>query len=110
MTLRVGIYIYPDVEVLDFAGPYEVFSTASRVTCRKDPAATLPFAVSLLAATREPVRARAGFTVVPDQALADHPPLDVLILPGGVHEPELERPWPRHEPADGGSAGVAGVG
>lgn len=92
MTLRVGIYVYPDVEVLDFAGPYEVFSTASRVAHGRDPAAALPFAVSLVAATREPVRARAGLTVVPDHDLAEHPPLDVLIVPGGVHEPELERP------------------
>jgi transcriptional regulator GlxA family with amidase domain len=91
MTLRVGIYVYPEVEVLDFAGPYEVFSTASRVARRVDPSAAPPFAVALLAAGRDPVRARAGFTVVPDHTLDDHPPLDVLIVPGGVHGPELER-------------------
>lgn len=92
MTLHVGIYVYPEVEVLDFAGPYEVFSTASRVARRLAPASTPPFSASLVAATREPVRARAGFTVVPDHSFGDHPALDVLIVPGGVHEPELERP------------------
>ena len=92
MTLRVGIYVYPEVEVLDFAGPYEVFSTASRVAGRLDPSAAPPFAVALLATARDPVRARAGFMVVPDHTLDDHPPLDVLIVPGGVHGPELERP------------------
>ena len=37
MTKNIGIYIYDDVEVLDFAGPYEVFSTASRVHQRSTP-------------------------------------------------------------------------
>ncbi len=92
MTLRVGIYVYPEVEVLDFAGPYEVFSTAARVARRLRPDSPPPFSPCLVAATLAPVRARAGFTVVPDHALDTHPPLDVLIVPGGVHEPELERP------------------
>ncbi len=92
MTLRVGIYLYPEVEVLDFAGPFEVFSTASRVARRLDPSAAPPFSVVLLATARGPLRARGGFTVVPDHAIAEHPPLDVLLVPGGVHEPELARP------------------
>ncbi len=103
MTVHVGIYVYPEVEVLDFAGPYEVFSTASRVACRLQPTAEPPFSVALLAAARAPVRGRAGFTVVPDHGLADHPPLDVLVVPGGVHEPELARPegiaWLRRQAA-----------
>jgi transcriptional regulator GlxA family with amidase domain len=92
MTLRVGIYVYPEVEVLDFAGPFEVFSTASRVARRLRPDDLPPFAVVLVAAQPGPVRGRAGFTVVPDTTIADPPPLDVLLVPGGVHEPELERP------------------
>ncbi len=91
MSLHVGIYVYPEVEVLDFAGPYEVFSTASRVARRLQPAWEAPFEPSLVAVDREPVRARAGFTVVPHHTIRDHPPLDVLLVPGGVHEPELER-------------------
>ncbi len=91
MTLRVGIYVYPEVEVLDFAGPFEVFSTASRVARRLRPADPPPFQAVLVAASAGPVVGRAGFTVVPDATLADHPPLDVLLVPGGVHEPELER-------------------
>lgn len=92
MTLRVGIYVYPEAEVLDFAGPYEVFSTASRVHARLHPAGAPPFVPCLVAASRELVRARAGFTVEPHFTLADHPPLDVLVVPGGVHAPELRRP------------------
>jgi hypothetical protein len=40
MTLLVGIYLFEDVEVLDFAGPFEVFSTAARVKSRLQPEAT----------------------------------------------------------------------
>jgi len=92
MTLRVGIYLYPDVEVLDFAGPYEVFSTASRVAGRLDASAAELFAVLLLAETHEVVRARGGLRVLPDASIHDAGRLDVLLVPGGVHGPELGRP------------------
>lgn len=103
MTVRVGIYVYPEVEVLDFAGPFEVFSTASRVARRAAPEAPAPFAVTLVAAGEGPVRARGGLAVAPDATFARHPPLDVVVVPGGVHEPELERPelaaWLRRQAA-----------
>ncbi len=92
MTLHAGIYVYDDAEVLDFAGPYEVFSTASRVYGRDRPGEPPPFAIHLVAEARRPVRARAGFTVEPHHSIDDHPPLDILIVPGGVHGPELEKP------------------
>ncbi len=91
MPLHIGIYIYPEVEVLDFAGPFEVFSTASRVARRLRPDDPPPFTVSLVSAQPGAVGARGGFTVVPDATIADPLPLDVLLVPGGVHEPELER-------------------
>ena len=84
MTLRVGIYIYSDVEVLDFAAPYEVFSTASRVFARSDPASPLPFIPCLVAESTSAVQARAGFPVQPHFAIDEHPHLDVLVIPGGV--------------------------
>jgi transcriptional regulator GlxA family with amidase domain len=92
MTLHVGIYVYPEVEVLDFAGPYEVFSTASRVFARGAPDAPPPFAVALVAESKEVVRARAGFAVVPHLAIGEEPQLDILVVPGGVQGPELEKP------------------
>ncbi|HYD40775.1 MAG TPA: DJ-1/PfpI family protein [Anaeromyxobacter sp.] len=99
----IGIYVYPDVEVLDFAGPFEVFSTATRVARRARPDAPAPFAVTLVAAQDGPVKARGGFTVLPDATFASHPPLDVVLVPGGVHEPELDRPelaeWLRKQAA-----------
>ena len=62
-TLQVGIYVYDDAEVLDFAAPYEVFSTASRVHARTAPDDPAPFVPWLVAETIRPVTARAGFVV-----------------------------------------------
>ena len=89
MAVQVGIYVYDEVEVLDFAGPYEVFSTASRVQRRTLPEAPAPFAVALVAEERRTIRARAGLLVEPQHAIDDHPALDVLLVSGGVHGPEL---------------------
>ncbi len=85
MTKHIGIYIYPMAEVLDFSGPFEVFATASRV-CPDDD----PFAVSLISQAGGQVVARAGYRVISDYGIAMHPPLDVLIVAGGVHSDELD--------------------
>jgi transcriptional regulator GlxA family with amidase domain len=90
MVLRVGIYLFDEVEVLDFAGPFEVFSTASRLYERAG--AEPVFAVHLLGPDLLPVSARGGMRVLPQYAFADAPPLDVLIIPGGVVTAELQRP------------------
>ena len=92
MTLQVGIYIYDEVEVLDFAGPFEVFSTASRVFARSNPEEPEPFVVGLIAQAQGGVNARAGFRVQPRHTIEDHPPIDILIVPGGVHRGEMEKP------------------
>lgn len=92
MTLRIAIYLYPDVEVLDFAGPFEVFTTATRMHSRRQPEAPPLFATCTVARSTEPVRARAGLVVLPDHAFDDAPPIDVLLIPGGVVDAELADP------------------
>jgi len=82
--MKIGIYIYDDAEVLDFAGPYEVFSTAARIS-DGDP----KFQVFLIGETGHLVTARAGFKVQPDYGFHDCPDLDVLIVAGGVHDREM---------------------
>jgi len=89
--VNIGIYIYDNAEVLDFAGPFEVFTTASRVHARQNPGASL-FDVCLIAEREGLVHARAGFNVQPHYTIQNHPRLDVLIVPGGVHNAELEKP------------------
>lgn len=92
MTISIAIYLFPEVEVLDFAGPYEVFTTASRVFRRRNPETEDLFRVFTVAREAGDVRARAGLVVKPDHLLAAHPPLQVLIVPGGVVTNELARP------------------
>lgn len=92
MTLTVGVLLYDEVEVLDFAGPFEVFSTASRVAHRLRPADEPPFAVVTIARDARPVRARGGLLVLPDSAFASQTArIDVLVVPGGVVTAELQR-------------------
>nr|WP_062815485.1 DJ-1/PfpI family protein [Alcanivorax sp. NBRC 102024] len=83
--MQIGIVIYDDAEVLDFAGPYEVFATAARL-CDAP-----PWQVSLIS-ERHQVMARGGFAVQSHFTLADHPPLDVLVVSGGVHTAAMENP------------------
>ena len=88
--MNVGILIFDEVELLDMAGPYEVFTTAARVHGRSQPAGTpLLFNVFTLARSAAPVQARAGLRLQPDCTLDDHPPLDCAIVPGGVVDAEL---------------------
>lgn len=91
--MNVGILLFDEVELLDMAGPYEVFTTAARMHARGQPAgaATPLFAVSTLACRREPVRARAGLRLQPDHDLQSHPPLDCAIVPGGVVDAALRQ-------------------
>lgn len=91
MTTSIGIFIFPEVEVLDFAGPFEVFTTAARVAVRRSLNQESPFSVFTVAADATAVRARAGLVVQPEFTIANHPPIDVLIVPGGVVTAELER-------------------
>ncbi len=89
MTRRIAIYLFPGVEVLDFAGPYEVFTTANRVHARDAPGQAPPFDVVTLAGSDAPVQARAGLRVLADHTPETCPEIDVLLLPGGVVDEEL---------------------
>lgn len=84
MTFRVSILVFDAVEALDFAGPYEVFTTASRVHGRQHPDAAPLFNVACVSREGQPIQARAGLRVLPEHSFASSPPCDVLIVPGGV--------------------------
>ncbi|MEX2334418.1 MAG: DJ-1/PfpI family protein [Pseudohongiella sp.] len=90
--MNIGIYVYGQVEVLDFSGPFEVFTTACRLCADGE-----PFNVFLVGENSGVVTARAGFRVLADYGINDdHPPLDVLIVAGGMHQPEMEKPQVMH--------------
>lgn len=79
-TLNVAILIYDGVEVLDFAGPAEVFAVAGGFARSGGQPAMNVYTV---ARTREAVVSQGFLDVVPDHSIADAPPADVLVLPGG---------------------------
>lgn len=83
-TLAVSILVFDDVEALDLGGPYEVFTTATRMHQRTQPQSEPAFSVQCVARTLEPVRARAGLRVLPDADFTHAAPAHVLIVPGGV--------------------------
>ena len=82
---NVGILIFDDVEVLDFAGPFEVFSRTRLVagsdSRRSDDSA--PFDTFTIARTHDLVTAIGGLQVIPHYSWADAPAIDVLVVPGG---------------------------
>ena len=82
---NVGILIFPDVEVLDFTGPYEVFSrtrTEPGVDSRRSETSA-PFAVFTVGPTTDPIAATGGMRVIPDHAMDEAIPIDILVVPGG---------------------------
>ncbi|MEO0756472.1 MAG: DJ-1/PfpI family protein [Cyanobacteria bacterium J06648_16] len=82
---NVGILIFPDVEVLDFAGPFEVFSRtrlAGGVESRRDDESA-PFEVFTVAKQAQELSAVGGLRVVPTHDFASAPQIDILVVPGG---------------------------
>jgi transcriptional regulator GlxA family with amidase domain len=79
---KVGILVFPDVEVLDFCGPFEVFSVTrlDEERRRQDPS---PYEVLIIAEDAGVLVATGSLKIVPDHTLDDCPPLDVLVIPGG---------------------------
>lgn len=72
MIPTIGFLVFPNVQLLDLAGPYDAF-------------ATLPGVVPhLIWKDLDPVAATCGWPVQPTATLADCPDLDVLCVPGGA--------------------------
>ena len=72
---RLGVYVFKDAEVIDYAAPYGVFSVARRLDPELD--------VFLVADARRPVQTQAGLTVLPAYGFNDQPAMDAFLIPGG---------------------------
>jgi transcriptional regulator GlxA family with amidase domain len=72
---RLGIYVFKDAEIVDFAAPHGVFSVARRFDPELD--------AFLIADAMRPVQTQAGFTVLPNYAFSDAPAMDAFLIPGG---------------------------
>ena len=82
--LNVGILIFNEVEVLDFTGPFEVFSLATSLDNQK------LFSVSTIGETGEVLSARNGLKVQPTHKFSNDAVYDILIIPGGYGAEEIE--------------------
>lgn len=72
---RLGIYVFKEAEIVDFAAPHGVFSVARRF----DP----ELEAFTIAEALRPVQAQAGFTVLPNYGFNDRPAMDAFLIPGG---------------------------
>lgn len=79
---HVGIVLFNDIEVLDFCGPFEVFS-ATRLNEDRRREEPSPFEVSLISETLSAVTATGGMKVIPQYSFDNCPPIDILVVPGG---------------------------
>src|SRR5580698_9624303 len=70
---KVAILIFNDVALIDYSGPYEVFSHAG-------------YNVYTVAATKHSIRSEEGLKVVPKYSFADAPQADIVVIPGGAYE------------------------
>ena len=79
---QVGVLLFPEVELLDYSGPLEVFTVAARLL--EHPRRSLPSLEAFTIAERKgPLKTRAGSRVLPDYTLESHPRIDILVVPGG---------------------------
>jgi transcriptional regulator GlxA family with amidase domain len=85
MSKNVAILIFDEVEVLDFAGPFEVFNVAGEVI---DPS---PFRVYTVAETTQPIKARGQLSINPHYPIHSCPPPEILLIPGGIGTRRLLR-------------------
>lgn len=80
--ISIGILLFNQVELLDFAGPYEVFCMANAITT-KDGMQKDPFSVLTVAENEGWIVTRGGLKVIPDSTLRTCPSLNTLLVPGG---------------------------
>jgi len=79
-TRNVAIVLYDGVEVLDFAGPSEVFASAGNIAGASGAPA---YRVYTVGTTKNPVKSQGFVTVVPEFSIDDAPKPDILVIPGG---------------------------
>jgi putative intracellular protease/amidase len=79
----VGILLFPEVEVLDFAGPFQVFSMAERN-------GTKLFNVVTVSERHQLIKCRNGLQVLADMDFDSAPAFDILIVPGGFGAEQIE--------------------
>jgi len=86
MAKSVGIFIFDEVDILDFSGPYEVFSrtrTKPGIESRKNNNSA-PFNVFTISKTQKTIQVSGGLQVLADYSFKNSPKIDILLIPGGL--------------------------
>ena len=73
--LTVAVLLFNGVELLDFAGPAEVFIVSDHGNA---------FRLVTVASTTKPIKTMGGVTVIPDYAYSEAPTADIVVVPGGA--------------------------
>ena len=91
MKKNLGIFIFDDVEILDFTGPYEVFSATrlskkvlSKKNIKEIYKTESPFNIFTISENKKDITTRGGLKVSCDYIFFDDPMVDILLLPGGL--------------------------
>ncbi|MGO8948123.1 MAG: DJ-1/PfpI family protein [Ktedonobacterales bacterium] len=89
-SFNLGIFLYDDVEELDFCGPFEVLKSAASM--RSDRQRKPDWQVFTVAEELRLLETSGGLLIKPHFDFSHHPPIDVLVIPGGAATHQLERP------------------
>jgi transcriptional regulator GlxA family with amidase domain len=81
MPFTVAIMVFTDVEELDFVGPFEVFKTVAAIV--QDSPEERPWQVITVAQQEGLISTSGGLRIQPDYTFANHPSIDLLLIPGG---------------------------
>jgi transcriptional regulator GlxA family with amidase domain len=82
MSIRIGLLLFDDVDLLDVGGPYEVFLTAGRL--RERSGRPNPFEVVTVGLNLDPVTSYGGMGLVPTHTIDDVGHIDVVVIPGAI--------------------------
>jgi len=81
-TFTIGLILFDQAEELDWVGPFEVFTMAQQAAGGVGPAASIR--VVLISRDGRVVEGAKGMRVEVDASFETAPPLDVLLIPGGI--------------------------
>lgn len=103
--MKAGILVFDGVEVLDFAGPYEVLAGARR--------GEAGIFATYTVGEKKPVMCSGGLQIIPDYTFGTAPAFDILVVPGGpgtrVEESRLQNVYRYIARAAAQAGQVAGV-
>lgn len=78
--IRVAVVLTEGATMIDFAGPWEVFSDVHLPERGKTMVDQMPFELFTVGAAHTPIHISGGLTVIPDYSFANAPPADIVMV------------------------------